>query len=177
SPLAAVRGSGSNRTGTGGRNGSPSPRLSLPAMAPSFCRRGAGGGGCGGSGPRRYARSPPERVEQPILGELEHPRVDLQPPRVAVVVGRDGRRLRLEGRCPLASRTVKVGRAGAEPGPLAGAQRGAGRAAPRPRRDVHRQAAHVGDDLRPERALGRTAAEGQLGDRLTSELGDDTEMT
>src|SRR5947207_691872 len=106
SPLAPLSGYGPERAGTDGRNRSPSLRPSLSAMGSPFSRRGAGGGSVvgapGGKRPRRYAGRPPERVEQAILGQFEHPRVDLQPPGVAVVVSRDGRWLWLERRRALA---------------------------------------------------------------------------
>src|SRR5262249_41867991 len=131
SPLAPLSGYGSNRTGTDGRNRSPSPRLSLPAMAPSFCRRGAGGGGRSGSGPPRYAPRPPERGEPPLLRELQHPRGEPPPlprRRGAWGGGAAGRGARAGGAPALGGAAPGGGRGGEPPRPPArahGAPRGA----------------------------------------------------
>src|SRR6266487_1178892 len=184
SPAEPFSAYGLERGGTDEENRPSSVRLSLSAIGLSFgCRgKGAGGGPLPGRVPgwpavRLGACRPPERSEQAILGKAEQPRIDPPPGGVGVVVGRDGGRIRLEGGRALAQLPFQIRQAGVEPGALAGTQRGAQRAALGHRRHVHRQAEHVRDDLRPQRALGSAAAEGQLGDPGAGEPADDVEMT
>src|SRR5262249_33716525 len=125
-----------------------------------------------GRGRLGRARPPAVRPQPPRAGWGGPPPRGRAPPPWAPAPSAGGAGRRREGRGARERRTVGGGQGGVAPAPVAAARRGAERPPPRPRRYVHRQADHVGDDLRPERALGRTAAEGQLGDRLTSELGD-----
>src|SRR5437763_9843766 len=71
---------GCGRAGTDAANRTPSLRLSLSAMMLFFrLWRSAGG--------QLRSGGPPERVEQAFLRETEHPRVDLSPGRIALLVG------------------------------------------------------------------------------------------
>src|SRR5580700_5462823 len=130
SPPDPFSGYGSAYGGTAGKNRSPSVRLSLSAIGPPSAARMRLRGGRLVPGrdcrqARSCARGPPQRVEQAILGEFEHPRVDLVPPRVAVGIGGRGGRVRLESGRALAQVAFELGQAGVEPGALACAQRGA----------------------------------------------------
>src|ERR1700755_379538 len=78
-----LSGKGSCRAGTDGANRAPAVRSSLSGLVAFL-------GAC----------RPPERVEQAVVGDLEHPPVDLTPGGVLLVVRRRGGLVRLEGGRP-----------------------------------------------------------------------------
>src|SRR2546421_643786 len=80
-----LSGKGSCRAGTDGANRAPSVGSSLSGIVAFL-----------------GARRPPERVEQAVVGDFEHPPVDLAPGGVLLVVRRRGGLVRLIGGGPAA---------------------------------------------------------------------------
>src|SRR6185437_5176131 len=98
-----LSGKGSCRAGTDGANRAPSMGSSLSGIA----------------SPRR--RRPPERVEQAVVGDLEHPPVDLAPGGVLLVIRRRGGLVRLEGGRPAAQARAQLEQVRVDAGAGAGA--------------------------------------------------------
>src|SRR6185312_10975343 len=90
-----LSGKDSCRAGTAGANRAPSVRSSV-------------GSSLSGIVAFLGARRPPERVEQAVVGDLEHPPVDLAPGGVLLVVRRRGGLVRLEGGRPAAQARAQL---------------------------------------------------------------------
>src|SRR5215813_13809712 len=115
-----LSGKGSCRAGTDGANAPPAVRFSLSGIVAFL-----------------GARGPPERVEQAVVGDLEHPPVDLAPGGVLLVVRRRGGLVRLEGGGPAAQARAQLEQVRVDAGAGAGADGRAQGAALGDGRDVH----------------------------------------
>src|SRR5215470_647916 len=98
-----LSGNGSCRAGTEGAN------RALPVRSSWWCWLSGMAASLG-------ARRPPERAEQAVVGDVEHPPVDLAPVRVALVVRRDRGRVRREGGRAAAQARAQLEQVRVDPG-------------------------------------------------------------